>query len=91
MNDTKLFVGRVTPPADMLKAARDSLAEFPNAFEDLMQQTGGRAPTPDELCKMADGCRAARAVASRLLNAQYVAAINATTQPVTAVMTGTVN
>jgi hypothetical protein len=90
MNDTKLFVGRVTPPADMLKAARDSLAEFPNAFEDLMQQTGGRAPTPDELCKMIDGCRAARASAGQF-NAQYVAAINATTQPGTAVMTGTVN
>lgn len=49
--------GTFTPPADMMAAARQSLSE--GAFADLMEQTGGRPPTPDELCKMVDGCRQA--------------------------------
>jgi hypothetical protein len=53
----KKFAGTVTPPSDMLEAARLSLSE--QAFKDLMDQTGGNPPTPDELCKMADSCRQA--------------------------------
>lgn len=50
--------GTVTPPADMMTAARNSLSD--QAFEDLMEQTDGRAPTPDELCKMVEAYRQAR-------------------------------
>lgn len=52
MKNQPLFGGTVTPPADMMEAARLSLPD--QAFKDLMEQTGGRAPTPEELCKMAD-------------------------------------
>lgn len=55
----KQFAGRVTAPTDMMDAAKKSLSE--QAFKDLMEQTGGRAPTPDELCKMVDSCRQASA------------------------------
>lgn len=51
--------GTVSPPADMMEAARLSLSE--QAFADLMEQTGGKAPTPDELCKMVDAARQANA------------------------------
>jgi hypothetical protein len=54
----KQFAGKVTPPADMIAAAKASLSE--KAFADLMEQTGGREPTPDELCKMVDACRQAQ-------------------------------
>lgn len=60
MNDQpigKHLVGMVTPPADMTEAARKSLPE--QAFNDLMEQTGGRAPTPEELCAMVDAVRQA--------------------------------
>ena len=40
--------GQVTPPADMMWAARESLS--PAAFSALLATTGGRAPTPAELC-----------------------------------------
>lgn len=40
--------GKVTPPSDMIEAARKSLS--PEDFEELMKHTGGRPPTPDELC-----------------------------------------
>lgn len=60
MNKTPHLGGSVTPPADMLAAARNSLEEFPGAFEDLMEQTGGRVPTADELCAMVDACRQAQ-------------------------------
>lgn len=53
----KRLVGTVTPPPDMMEAARLSLTE--QAFKDLMEQTGGLAPTPDELCKMVDASRQA--------------------------------
>jgi hypothetical protein len=52
----KQFAGTVTPPADMMEAARKSLEPFPDAFADLMAQTNGKAPTPDQLCKMVDSC-----------------------------------
>jgi hypothetical protein len=47
-----LLNGTVTPPADMMDAARQSLS--PELFEILVQATGGRAPTPTELCAFAD-------------------------------------
>lgn len=50
--------GTVMPPPDMMAAARASLPE--QAFDDLMAQTGGRAPSPAELCAMADAVRAAQ-------------------------------
>lgn len=56
----KHFAGKVAPPTDMMSAAKASLEQFPHAFEDLMQQTKGAAPTPDELCKMVDACRQAQ-------------------------------
>lgn len=71
----KQLSGTVTPPPDMMDAARKSLSD--QAFADLMEQTGGREPTPDELCKMVDSCRQAQ-IAQVQLNEQYVAAINAT-------------
>jgi hypothetical protein len=52
------FAGKVTAPPDMIAAAKASLSE--QAFKDLMDQTGGNAPTPDELCKMVDACRQAQ-------------------------------
>lgn len=51
------FAGKVTPPPDMIAAARASLSE--QAFKDLMDQTGGNPPTPDELCAMVTACRQA--------------------------------
>jgi hypothetical protein len=42
----------------MMAAAKASLDQ--KAFEDLMEQTGGRAPTPDELCAMVDARRQAQ-------------------------------
>jgi len=56
----KQFAGHVRPPKDMMDAARKSLAPYPSAFEDLMEQTGGREPTPEELCRMVDACRQAQ-------------------------------
>ena len=53
------FAGKVKPPHDMIDAARKSLAQYPSAFEDLMEQTGGKEPTPEELCAMVDACRQA--------------------------------
>jgi hypothetical protein len=50
-------VGTVTPPADMMEAARLSLT--PTGFENLMARTGGRAPTPAELVEFADAERLA--------------------------------
>lgn len=50
-------VGTVTPPADMMEAARLSLT--PTGFENLMARTGGRIPTPAELVEFADAERAA--------------------------------
>lgn len=47
--------GTVTPPADMMNAARLSLS--PESFELLMNATGGRAPTPAELCAAAEAER----------------------------------
>lgn len=41
------FAGAVTPPADMVDAARKSLDA--EGFDELMRETGGRPPTPDEL------------------------------------------
>ena len=56
----KNLMGHVTPPADMVAAAKASLPE--QAFKDLMDQTGGNPPTPEELCKMVDGIRQAQPV-----------------------------
>jgi len=47
-----LYVGKVTPPADMVDAARKSLSA--EGFDQLMRRTEGRAPTPAELCAAAD-------------------------------------
>jgi hypothetical protein len=41
------LAGMVTPPADMMAAARRDLS--PDAFEKLMQATGGAPPTPSQL------------------------------------------
>lgn len=49
--------GKVTPPADMHAAARASLS--PEGYARLMEQTGGAAPTPRQLCELADAERAA--------------------------------
>lgn len=54
------FAGSVTHPTDMMECARKSLEGFPDAFRDLMEQTGGQAPTPDELAKFCDGLRQAQ-------------------------------
>lgn len=59
----KKFSGSVTAPVDMMAAAKASLAEFPGAFEDLMEQTKGAPPTADQLCTFVDGCRQAKFVA----------------------------
>lgn len=40
--------GTVTPPPDMIEAARLSLSEA--GFNDLMNQTGHEPPTPEQLC-----------------------------------------
>jgi hypothetical protein len=40
--------GKVSPPADMIAAARASLSEV--AFTALMEKTKGFPPTADELC-----------------------------------------
>jgi hypothetical protein len=53
----KNLSGTVTPPPDMMKAAELSLSE--QAFKDLMEQTQGQPPTPDQLCKMVDASRQA--------------------------------
>lgn len=47
-----IAVGTVTPPADMMAAARASLS--PEGFEELMRDTGGGVPTPAQLCRIAD-------------------------------------
>lgn len=43
-----LMSGTVTPPTDMINAARLSLSDA--AFNDLMNQTGNQPPTPAQLC-----------------------------------------
>lgn len=48
--------GTVTPPADMLAAARRDLSD--EAYERLMQVTGGAAPTPRQLCELVEAERA---------------------------------
>lgn len=45
-------VGNVTPPPDLMEAARKSLSAA--GFERLMQITGGAIPTPAQLCREAD-------------------------------------
>ena len=50
------IAGTVTPPADMLGAARESLS--PAAFHALLDTTGGRAPTSAELCAAVEAERA---------------------------------
>lgn len=52
MNRKIDMTGSVRPPADMIGAARASLS--PHAFADLMNQTGGQAPTPAQLCAAAE-------------------------------------
>lgn len=42
-----IWVGTVTPPADMMNAARLSLPA--DRFEKLMTMTGGQSPTPEQL------------------------------------------
>jgi hypothetical protein len=45
-------VGSVTPPADMMAAAKASLTE--EGFAELMRETGGASPTPAQLVRIAD-------------------------------------
>lgn len=47
--------GASKPPANMMEAARASLSA--EAFAQLMERTGGRPPTPAELCAFADAER----------------------------------
>jgi len=55
---SKHLVGKVTPPDDMMEAARNSLDA--TAFENLMLETQGKPPTPEQLCKKVDEVRLAR-------------------------------
>lgn len=48
--------GTVRPPADMHAAARRDLSA--QAYERLMQRTGGAAPTPRQLCEFVEAERA---------------------------------
>lgn len=48
--------GTVTPPPDMHAAARASLSV--EGYAKLMDQTGGAAPTPRQLCELAEAERA---------------------------------
>ncbi len=50
------LVGRVTPPADMIGAARQSLPA--HKFDEMMRLTDGKPPTPAQLCEMADALNA---------------------------------
>lgn len=47
--------GFAVPPRDMMEAAQRSLSA--EAFAQLMERTGGRAPTPAELVAFADAER----------------------------------
>ena len=51
------MAGTVTPPPDMMEAARLSLSEA--SFNDLMNQTANQAPTPEQLCAAAERERTA--------------------------------
>lgn len=44
--------GTVTPPDDMMAAARASLSE--EGFAELMAETGNQPPTPAQLVRIAD-------------------------------------
>lgn len=44
--------GTVTPPADMMAAAKASLSE--EGFAELMRETRGGIPTPAQLVRIAD-------------------------------------
>lgn len=67
-----LYTGTVTPPADMMEAARLSLS--PVGFENLMARTGGRIPTPAELVEFADAERLAQE-ATRVINGAVEATV----------------
>lgn len=47
-----VMVGHVTPPADMMAAARRDLSS--EGFATLMAQIGGRSPTPAELVALVE-------------------------------------
>lgn len=47
-----VFIGKVTPPADLMDAARKSLSE--SGFAELMALTGGAIPTPRQIAEAAD-------------------------------------
>lgn len=60
MSEDRYFIGtlgQVTPPADMMDAARRSLSV--TGFSNLMERTGGRIPTPTEVVEFADAERLA--------------------------------
>lgn len=59
MNYVPTLTGTVTPPPDMVAAARASLTQ--EAFALLMDSIGHRAPTPAELCAAVEAERAATA------------------------------
>ncbi len=56
--------GAASPPANMIEAARQSLSAA--GFDLLMQHTGGKSPTPAQLCAVADAERMARESLARL-------------------------
>lgn len=76
-------IGTVTPPADMMQAARLSLT--PTGFENLMQRTSGRAPTPAELVEFADAERLAQEATSTINGA-----VDATVEQLAALFNGEV-
>lgn len=49
---TPLMTGMVTPPADLMAAARASLSEA--GFARLMEVTSGETPTPRQIAREAD-------------------------------------
>lgn len=54
--------GAHKPPTNMMDAARQSLSEA--GFTELMRRTDGSAPTPAQLCELADAERDAATMIS---------------------------
>jgi hypothetical protein len=67
------LTGAVTPPTNMMDAARASLSEA--GFANLMARTGGRAPTPAELVEFADAERQAGVVPPYLIGTSAALAL----------------
>jgi hypothetical protein len=78
-------VGKTLPPGNMMSAARASLS--PTGFDNLMQRTGGRAPTPAELVEFADAERLAGVIPPH--EAHREALVDTSTADATADVIGT--